>query len=55
MIIDYADFMWMAGIGSVLMLGIAAVALYALRLHLVSKAETSRDLSTNKPSQQSQL
>lgn len=55
MIIDYADFMWMAGIGSMLMLGIAAVALYALRLHLVSKAETSRDRSTSKPSQQSQL
>ncbi|MBN9082682.1 MAG: hypothetical protein J0I16_14355 [Rhizobiales bacterium] len=56
MIIEFTDFMWMASVGCLLFLGIAAAALYAVRLRLTSdNGDDRKDLSTNRPSQQSSL
>ncbi|MDT2022635.1 hypothetical protein [Methylocella sp. CPCC 101449] len=55
MIIEFTDFMWMASVGCLLFLGIAAAALYAVRLRLTSDKGDRQDLSTNRPSQQSSL
>lgn len=55
MIIEFTDFMWMASVGCLLFLGIAAAALYAVSLRLTSDKGDRQDLSTSRPSQQSSL